>query len=113
MTTIPSNQTIHSKAPTNQAFTPLFPADLRTREWTEFKAEGFTAPVCGVVYRTDNPPVSGMPLGGLGTGCLDLDPTGRWGYSTLFSHAAGHDWSSETTPGRSRGKLDAPFLGLV
>ncbi len=113
MKTIQSTKTIGSNATGSGTISRLFSPDLPTREWTEFKVEGFTAPVCGVVYRTDNPPVSGMPLGGLGTGCLDLDPTGRWGYSTLFSHAAGHDWSSATTPGRSRGKLDAPFLGLV
>ena len=44
----------------------LFPLDLPEREWAEFRAEGFSKPVAGVIHRGTNPPVCGLPLGGKG-----------------------------------------------
>jgi len=63
----------------------LFPLDLPEREFVEFSAEGFSAPVSGVIYSGENPPDCGMPLGGVGTGCLDLEADGRLGFCTLFN----------------------------
>ena len=37
---------------------------------------GSSEPVDGVVYRTEAPPCCGVPLGGVGTGCIDLDARG-------------------------------------
>ena len=34
----------------------------------------------------------GMPLGGIGTGCLDLNMDGRLGYCTLFNRVWGWDY---------------------
>ena len=107
----------------------LFPADLPRSTWIDFKAPGHAKPVTGVVYSADDAPGCGVPLGGLGTGCVDLDCDGRLGYSTLFSHVWGHDDGEDgssiyrdrvvTAHGTidlddpTRGKLEAPFLGLA
>ena len=81
--------------------TRLFPGDLPRLEWVEFGAEGFSAPVSGLIYGADRPPTHGMPLGGIDTGCLDLDATGMLGYMTIFNSLAPR-----------RGPLNLPFLGL-
>jgi len=79
----------------------IFPSGLPYNEWVQFEAEGFTAPVCGVIYRGEVPPSNGMPLGGIDTGCLDLEANGTFGYCTIFnSHVP------------RRGPLNLPFLGL-
>ena len=61
--------------------TPLFPIDLPDLQWLEFEAEGFPRPVSGVIYRTGNPPCCGVPLGGISTGCIDIDARGVYGFS--------------------------------
>ena len=79
----------------------LFPVDLPGRKWHQFKAAGFEKEVCGVIYRYDNPPVCGMPLGGIDTGCLDLETSGLLGYASIFnSHVP------------RRGPINLPFLGM-
>ncbi|MEW6751426.1 MAG: GH116 family glycosyl-hydrolase [Candidatus Latescibacterota bacterium] len=80
----------------------LFPTDLPGREWVQFPARGFTQPVCGMVYRCQDQVPNGMPLGGIDTGCLDLETSGLLGYCTLFN---------TFTP--RRGPLNAPLLGLA
>ena len=50
-----------------------FPVDLPELQWVEFQAAGFTKPVSGVIYRTDQPPCCGVTLGGISTGCVDID----------------------------------------
>jgi len=79
----------------------LFPTDLQERKWLEFEAEGFSAPVAGVIHRGTNPPVCGMPLGGIDTGCLDLEARGLLGYSTIFNSLIPR-----------RGPMNVPFLGI-
>src|SRR3990172_3282369 len=79
----------------------LFARDLPTREWIEFNAEGFSAPVTGVIYTSQEPPECGMPLGGIDTGCLDLEATGTLGFATIFN---------SLTP--RRGPINLPVLGL-
>ena len=54
----------------------LFPIDLPRRDWVHFKAEGFAEPVCGVVYRLEDTVTNGMALGGVDTGCIDLETSG-------------------------------------
>jgi len=67
----------------------------------EFEAEGFSKPVCGAIYRFDQPATNGLALGGIDTGCIDLETSGLWGYCTIFnSHIP------------RRGPLNLPFLGL-
>ena len=79
--------------------TRLFPTDLQPNRWVEFAAEGFADPVTGVIYREDRPAVKGMPLGGLDTGCVDLESTGLLGYVTLFNSLAPR-----------RGPINEPFM---
>jgi uncharacterized protein (DUF608 family) len=79
----------------------LFPTDLPEGEWVEFEAQGFAAPVVGVIHRRAYRALCGMPLGGIDTGCLDLETSGLFGLCSIFnSH----------TP--RRGALNLPFLGL-
>lgn len=91
----------------------LFPQNVPAGQWVQFPAAGYACPVYGYIYDKSKTAVSGMPVGGIGTGCLDIETNGTWGYSTIFSHAPGHDYCSESAPNRSRGKLGLPFLGLV
>jgi len=79
----------------------LFPIDLPSQEWVEFKAEGFSKPVSGVIYRSDDSPVCGVPLGGIDTGCLDVEATGLLGYSSIFNSLVPRE-----------GPLNLPFLGI-
>ena len=77
----------------------LFPTDLPSLKWVEFQAQGYSAPVTGAIYRSDTPADCGMPLGGLDTGCLDLETSGMLGNITLFNSYA-----------PCRGPLNVPFL---
>ena len=80
----------------------LFPTDLPDRQWSQFRADGYDTSVAGVVHRATNPPVCGMPLGGIDTGCLDLEVTGLLGYSSIFNcHVP------------RRGPINQPFLGIA
>lgn len=92
--------------PGNATLKTLFPIDLPGREWVHFRACDFKEPVCGVVYRagaecTPDLVTNGMALGGVDTGCIDLETSGLWGYCTLFN-----------THVPRRGPLNLPFLGF-
>ncbi len=63
----------------------LFPAGLLQAEWQRFRAQGYREPVTGVIYRGEPRPTCGMPLGSIDTGCVDLEPNGMLGYSTVFN----------------------------
>ncbi len=77
----------------------LFPIDLPELQWTEFAAQGFQAPVAGIVYRAGQASC-GIPLGGVGTGCMDLDTDGTFGRCSIFNTFVPHR------------VLAAPFLAL-
>ena len=79
----------------------IFPTDLPDKEWAEFRALGYENPVQGILYRGSDPPVCGLPLGGIDTGCLDLEATGLYGYSTIFNSLIPR-----------RGPINEPFLGF-
>jgi len=79
----------------------LFPTDLVGRDWVHFKALGFSEPVCGVIYRLRDPVTNGMALGGIDTGCIDLETSGLLGYCTIFN-----------THVPRRGPINLPILGL-
>ncbi|MHB9037977.1 MAG: GH116 family glycosyl hydrolase [Armatimonadota bacterium] len=78
----------------------LFSSDLDELKWLEFPADGFSKPVCGVVYRAGQS-TCGVPLGGIGTGCIDLDTDATLGRSSIFNSFA---------PPR---ELNMPFLALA
>jgi hypothetical protein len=79
----------------------LFPLDLPSTEWSEFSTQGFSIRVSGVIYHGSQPPVCGVPLGGIDTGCLDLEANGLFGYSMIFNSLIPR-----------RGPLNLPFLGV-
>ena len=67
-----------------ESFLP-FSRRIGTDRYEQFVASGFTSPVSGIIYDSKSRVMCGMPLGGLGTGCLDLETTGLIGYSTIFN----------------------------
>jgi uncharacterized protein (DUF608 family) len=80
----------------------LFPSQtLSERAWSQFKAAGFSEPVCGLIHRGTKPAECGLPLGAIDTGGLDLDTDGTFGYCSMFG--------SFVPP---RGPLRQPFLGI-
>jgi uncharacterized protein (DUF608 family) len=79
----------------------LFPTDQPGAEWRQFPAAGFSQPVCGIIYRLQNTVTNGMALGGVDTGCFDLETSGMLGYNTIFN---------TVTP--RRGPDNQPLLGL-
>lgn len=78
----------------------LFPIDLPDRQWLEFRAAGFPREVSGVVFRAGQASC-GVPLGGVGTGCMDLDTDGTLGRCSIFNTFVPHH------------VLAAPFLALA
>ena len=53
-------------------------------EWGEFDAEGFDRRACGVRFRPGGA-ISGVPLGGIGTGAIDWNLDGTLGRTTMFN----------------------------
>ena len=81
--------------------TKLFPTNLPSHEWVQFRAAGYSAPACGVVYRRDDRVQHGMPLGGVSTGFVDIDTNGTLGLTSMFNSGV-----------PVFGPLRAPFLGV-
>jgi uncharacterized protein (DUF608 family) len=79
----------------------LFPPHLLHATWHRFWAAGYSQPVTGAIYRGEPRPTCGLSLGGVDTGCLDIEPNGFLGYSTIFNHLI-----------EPRLLLNVPFLGL-
>ena len=79
----------------------LFPTDLPNKQWLQFRALGFRKLACGVIYRLGDRVTNGVALGGIDTGCLDLETSGLLGYMTIFN-----------THVPRRGPLNLPLLGL-
>jgi uncharacterized protein (DUF608 family) len=98
-----------AKEPLNRLFSP----GLEGNQWNTFQARGYAHDVSGICYSTktagyftcyvDKPfPCSGMPLGGVDTGALYLEPSGSLGYTSIFNHL---------TP--IGGPLNVPYMGLA
>src|SRR2546428_695466 len=77
----------------------LFPKEVPTRAWSTFHADGFSDPVSGMVLGPTDARC-GLPLGGIGTGCIDLNPDGTLGRCSVFNSFA---------PPR---ELSTPFLAV-
>jgi uncharacterized protein (DUF608 family) len=88
----------------------LFDRDTPTRQWTEFKADGFRDRVPGIIFTDRDEICAGMPLGGLGTGCLDVETTGVLGFSSVFLPSV----KVEPTPYQTlrNAQLLTPFLAI-
>jgi hypothetical protein len=65
----------------------LFPPHWLQAKWHRFEAAGYSQPVTGVIYRGEPRPTCGLSLGGVDTGCLDIEPSGFLGYSTIFNQS--------------------------
>lgn len=78
----------------------LFPSNLPSRQFIRFRAEGFTKPVAGVIFRGGEA-YKGVPLGGIGTGHIDLNSDGTLGDCTVFNTF------------KPRRKLSTPFLAFT
>lgn len=68
----------------------LIPENLPEAQWIQFDGCGISEHVSGVVYRTGEEPCCGVPLGGISTGCIDIDARGVYGYSTVFHPSSGN-----------------------
>jgi uncharacterized protein (DUF608 family) len=88
----------------------LFDAKAPTRKWTEFTADGFKQPVPGIIFTDQSKVAAGMPLGGLGTGCLDVETSGVLGFSSLFFPATMVDPTPYQT--LRNAQLLTPYLGI-
>ena len=80
----------------------LFPANLAHGQWVSFDSPSFEGKVDGVIYQGTRPASDGMPLGGIETGCLDLETNGLLGYCSIFNSIFPR-----------RGPLNEPFLGMT
>ena len=92
----------------------LFPTDLPELQWQEFRAAGFEQPVAGVIFHPSQPPCCGVPLGGISTGCIDLDVKGVYGFSSVFngwSHWP-HEIGVEASRMARKPPTLQPLLGL-
>ena len=105
--TVPEVASSAPAAPDERTYTrrdgspSIFPVDAPGKQWAHFEAQGYTKPVCGVVYRHDDDVPHGMPLGGVATGCIDIDTDGTFGFCTLFNSGV-----------PTRGPMQYGFLGL-
>ncbi len=79
----------------------LFPDNLLHASWLRFQADGYDEPVTGIIFRNLPRPSCGVPLGNVDTGCIDIDPNGMLGYSTIFNLLI-----------NPRQLINLPFLGL-
>jgi uncharacterized protein (DUF608 family) len=97
----------------------LFETDLPALAWREFEAVGFSGLVSGVIFRPDAPPCCGAPLGGIATGCVDIDVRGVLGLESLFNllHPeigfAGERGNTFIAPLTRKLPSYEPFLGLA
>ncbi len=89
----------------------LFPPGLTRLQWISFPAAGFARPVSGVIYDTAAPPCCGVPLGGIGTGCIDIDARGIYGWSSIFNPIGEHPLGPYWRPPRRAPRVQA-VLGL-
>jgi uncharacterized protein (DUF608 family) len=78
--------------PPNLSDKKLFPDTVSDVYCEQFAAAGFSEPVCGVLHTRTHPAVNGMPLGGIGTGYIDIETNGGLGYSSLFNSGVPVRW---------------------
>jgi uncharacterized protein (DUF608 family) len=90
----------------------LFDLKVSERRWMEFLAKDYSRPVSGVKFLGSNPPCCGVPIGGLSTGCLDIDARGVYGFSSIFNSwskcPAVKNWRMPRKP-----QWMSPILGLA
>lgn len=94
----------------------LFDRNLPDRQFLEFKAAGFSKPATGVIFRDGGSGNKGVPLGGIGTGCIDLNLDGQFRlwtiYNNLVNPAFGEKMVWLPTPIEQPRQINLPFLGI-
>ena len=93
-----------------QRGTRLFPKELPILQWIEFRAHGFEQPVSGVIYGSKKAPCCGVALGGISTGCIDIDVRGVYGFNSIF-HGKSKRFEHSFTPRKL--PTCQPILGLA
>ena len=88
----------------------LFDKQAPTGEWAQFAAAGFGIPACGLIFDENDTVCAGLPLGGLGTGCLDIETSGVLGFSSIFRPSVMVDPTPYQT--LRNPQLMVPFLGM-
>lgn len=93
----------------------LFPTELPELQWQEFHAAGFESPVAGTIFHPSKAPCCGVPLGGISTGCLDLDVKGVYGFSSVFNPWSPwpHGVAAEGSRMARKAPSLEPLLGLA
>ncbi|MGD2155573.1 MAG: GH116 family glycosyl-hydrolase [Anaerolineales bacterium] len=89
----------------------LFSKETPLLAWDQFDAQGFSQPVSGVIFSAHQPPCCGVPLGGISTGCLDIDARGVYGFSSIFNPVWGEMYGQNWRLPRKPPKIQ-PILGL-
>src|SRR5208282_1365536 len=90
----------------------IFPTSLEERRWLEFPAAGFSHPVSGAIFRAPRHPCCGVPVGGLDTGCIDIDARGTYGFSTIFNPISPCPAHPDWRMNRKAQSME-PILGLA
>ena len=94
----------------------LIPADVRPREWVEFRSQGFESDVAGSVFEDGGQRQCGVPLGGLGTGYVSVSLDGNLGQWTIYNNLVNPVYGLKTEYGGTwvgiPRKIEMPFLGL-
>ena len=90
----------------------LIPENLPALRWLQFDGCGFSKQVSGVLYRTGQEPCCGVPLGGISSGCIDIDARGVYGYSTLFHPSSRNRHNNRQRNPRQLPRVE-PILALA
>ncbi len=64
---------------------PMVQASADAKRLQTFQVQGLKSRVTGTIYPSEGVQQGGVPLGGLGTGYLCLDPDGRLGKCSIFN----------------------------
>ena len=91
----------------------LFSDKAPVMQSSQFEASGYSQPACGVIFNKDNPACCGVPMGGVSTGCIDIETSGVWGFNFLFNSYPRPQHVPEFPDfAPRRPQLLEPFLGL-
>ena len=64
----------------------LFPTNLPERQWSKSPSDGFSQPAACVIYHDGGEQERGMPIGGIGTGYVNLNLDGCLGEWTIYNN---------------------------
>ncbi|MBI4586468.1 MAG: hypothetical protein HY717_20855 [Planctomycetes bacterium] len=88
----------------------LFPENLPALEWIQFQSPGFKGPAAGMIFDAAHPACCGVALGALGTGALDIQTDGVFGFGSMFPAPTRQIPFLQGT--KRNPQLLRPFLGI-